>query len=31
MREAGVLGTWFMGNSVYVSKGSDPNALKRPN
>ena len=26
-----VLETWFMGNPVYVSKGGDPNALKRPN
>ncbi len=31
IRETGVLETWFTGNPVYVSKGSDPNALKRPN
>jgi len=31
IRNTGVLGTWFMGNPVYVSEGSDPNALKRPN
>jgi predicted amidohydrolase YtcJ len=31
VREAGVLETWFMGNPLYVSKASDPNALKRPN
>jgi len=31
IRKTAVLETWFMGNPVYVSKGSDPNALKRPN
>ena len=31
VREARVLETWFMGNKVYVSKGSDSTALKRPN
>ncbi len=31
IRKTWVLETWFMGNPVYVSKGSDPNALKRPN
>ncbi|MGC1388704.1 MAG: amidohydrolase family protein [Steroidobacteraceae bacterium] len=31
IRKTGVLETWFMGNPVYISKGGDPNPLKRPN